>query len=124
MFARFLLAPAGALALVIAGCASSNSPSAAVESAASDSATTQPAVAVGERIDTDTATLVVYGMSCPQCSDNVRRQLLAVPGVRDVTLDLGTGEVSVRLMPRMVRRSQLAAAVKDSGFTLKEIRVG
>ncbi len=117
MSVRIPLALAFAGAVFVAGCASTSQDT---------PSTTTPATrpAAQDSIDADAATLVVYGMSCPQCATNVRLQLLAVPGVRDVSLDLGNGEVKLSLLPRVVRRSQLRAAIEDSGFTLKSIRVG
>lgn len=68
------------------------------------------------------ATLTVHGMGCPQCSSNVDKQLLAVPGVRQVEVNLGTGEVSVHLAPTgQPTGNQLAAAIKKSGYTLIRI---
>lgn len=73
-------------------------------------------------IESETATLVVHGMGCPLCANNVDRQLLAVSGVEDVRVDLGNGAVTVVLAdsgrPTM---AQLARAVDDSGFTLINI---
>jgi len=70
------------------------------------------------------ATLVVYGMSCPLCASNVERQLQAVPGVTGVTIDMSTGETKLTLdgSSRTTRR-MLADAIKRSGFTLKEVRI-
>ncbi len=70
-------------------------------------------------IESETATLVVHGMGCPLCANNVDRQLLAVPGVTDVSIDLGSGSVTVYLAEsNRPTRSQLARAVDESGFTL------
>lgn len=70
------------------------------------------------------ATLIVHGMSCPLCANNVDKQLLTVPGVESVKVDMGTGEVKVALAPEArVTRAQLAKAVDSSGFTLMEVRV-
>lgn len=70
-------------------------------------------------IESSSATLVVHGMGCPLCANNVDKQLLAVPGVTDVRIDLGDGSVKVMLAetnrPTM---AQLVKAVDDSGFTL------
>ena len=69
------------------------------------------------------ATLVVHGMSCPLCANNVDKQLLTVQGVQSVSVDMGTGEVVVEIDPQAgVTTSQLAKAVDDSGFTLAEVR--
>jgi len=93
--------------------------------------TTEPAGAVGnsnisdQPIKASIATLVVHGMSCPQCSTNVDKQLLAVPGVEKVMINLGTGEVNVRLAPdQQPTGNQLAAAIKKSGYTLIRIDTG
>lgn len=69
------------------------------------------------------ATLIVHGMSCPLCANNVDKQLMAIPGVESVNVDMGSGEVKVALatQPR-VTRAQLARAVDASGFTLMEVR--
>ena len=70
------------------------------------------------------ATLIVHGMSCPLCANNVDKQLLTVPGVESVRVDMGTGEVKVALAPEArVTRAQLAKAVDSSGFSLMEVRV-
>src|SRR5438046_2263043 len=68
---------------------------------------------------TPTATLLVHGLSCPQCSSNVDKQLMAVQGVQQVQVNLGTGQVAVRLNESHPPTSnQLAAAIKKSGYTL------
>lgn len=70
------------------------------------------------------ATLIVHGMSCPLCANNVDKLLMTVPGVESVKVNMGTGEVKVALAPSArVTRAQLAKAVDDSGFTLTEVRV-
>lgn len=70
------------------------------------------------------ATLVVHGMSCPLCANNVDKQLLDVAGVTEVLVDMGTGEVTLNLAPDVpVTRRQLVEAVDRSGFTLAEVRV-
>jgi len=70
------------------------------------------------------ATLIVHGMSCPLCANNVDKLLMTVPGVESVRVDMGTGEVKVALAPSArVTKAQLAKAVDDSGFTLTEVRV-
>lgn len=75
-------------------------------------------------VDSPTATLIVHGMSCPLCANNVDKQLLDVPGVSGVNVDMGTGEAKVKFMPgAKVTKQQLADAVDKSGFTLAEVRV-
>jgi copper chaperone CopZ len=72
------------------------------------------------------ATLVVKGMSCPLCANNIDTQLRRLSGVTDVHIDMSTGFVTVDLLagPPSSRptRSALAKAVANTGFTLVEIR--
>ena len=69
-----------------------------------------------------TVVLTVHGLSCPLCASNVERPLRRLEGVRDLTVDLKTGEVTVQLNSgHSVTRSQLLNAVTESGFTLKAI---
>ena len=72
-----------------------------------------------------TATLVVHGLSCPQCASNVDKQLLAVKGVQQVNVNLGNGQVVVLVSQNQPPTgAQLAAAVKKSGYTLVRIEPG
>ena len=91
--------------------------------------TTQPAKTAvkfdDKPLHTPTATLIVHGMGCPQCSSNVDKQLLAIQGVQQVSVNLGTGEVVVRIAPdQPPTGKQLAAAIKKSGYTLIRIDEG
>lgn len=70
----------------------------------------------------DSATLTVQGLSCPLCASNVDKQLLKVPGVQDVSVDLGAGLVKVRFDPAAApSEATLRKAVEDSGYTLAGI---
>lgn len=76
-----------------------------------------------EPITGSSATLIVHGMSCPLCANNVDKQLLTVPGVMSVNVDMGSGEVKVAFAPKArVTKAQLAKAVDSSGFSLVEVR--
>jgi copper chaperone CopZ len=69
------------------------------------------------------ATLVVHGMGCPMCANNVDRQLLRIPGVQKAKINLGTGEVAVQFAPEAhPSRQKIVDAVEQSGFTLHDIR--
>lgn len=75
-------------------------------------------------IDASTAVLTVNGLGCPLCANNVDEKLSAVAGVRDVSVDLGTGTVTVALAETLrPSRADLARAVEDSGFTLTALTV-
>lgn len=87
---------------------------------------TPPAASVADNTveagQPDVILLTVGGLSCPLCAHNVDRQLLRIPGVRDVQVDLGTGEITVHYDPQTPPTpEQLTRAVRDSGFTLRAI---
>lgn len=64
-------------------------------------------------------TLVVHGMSCPLCANNVDKTLVDIAGVESATVNLDTGRVIVATPgPTKPTRSNLANAVQASGFTL------
>lgn len=102
----------GLTVLVLGGCAGGGAPR---QDGAAD---------LAEVVTSPTATLIVHGMSCPLCANNVDKQLLDVRGVASVHVDMGTGEAKVWFAPgAKVTRRQLADAVDKSGFTLAEVRV-
>jgi copper chaperone CopZ len=73
-------------------------------------------------IDSPTATLLVYGMGCPLCANNLDKQLLAMGNVEKVEVDMGTGKVKTTFAPTTrPTRSQIARAVEESGFKLVRI---
>jgi len=74
--------------------------------------------------DPNSATLYVKGMSCPLCANSIDQQLMKVPGVERVKIDLGTGRVVAKLAPTATpTESQFAEAIKRSGFTLDRIEM-
>ena len=107
------MAVAAGVLLVAGGCATST---------AAEDATVLEARGSDEPIAASEVLLTVYGMSCPLCANNVDNTLMAIPGVEDVSLDMGTGIAVVRLDGRTpVSRRQLAAAVDRSGFSLQRV---
>ncbi len=68
------------------------------------------------------ATLWVNGLGCPLCASNLDKQLMRVPGVEAVTIDMGTGTSRVALRAdAAVSPAQLGEAVEDAGFTLVKV---
>ncbi|MBT8042566.1 MAG: heavy-metal-associated domain-containing protein [Kiritimatiellales bacterium] len=66
--------------------------------------------------------LTVHGMSCPLCSNNLDGQLEKIDGVIDMSVDLDTGAVTVKLSKgHAVSEQQLAGAVQAAGFSLAGI---
>lgn len=69
-------------------------------------------------VEPPTATLVVYGMSCPLCSTNVDAQIGRIDGVESVRTNLADGVITVAVsLDNPPTRDELVRAVKDSGFT-------
>ena len=77
-----------------------------------------------ERRDAPGVTLVVKGMSCPLCAQNVDKQLMALRGVASAEIDLGEGRIDVWFdaVGDPPTEAQLRQAIVDSGYTLAEIR--
>jgi Cu+-exporting ATPase len=59
-----------------------------------------------------THTYGVTGMSCSGCQSTVQKLLSGVPGIKDVSVDLGQAEVTVN-MESHVETTKLQAALKD-----------
>ncbi len=71
-----------------------------------------------------TATLWVKGLACPYCVHNIEKQLVSMPGVERVHVDLPTGKVRVALeVVSPATRESLTGAIDDSGFTLDRIEM-
>lgn len=67
--------------------------------------------------DGPVAVLRVSGLSCPLCAHNIHQQMMAIPGVRGVRVDLGKGEVIVGLANKGAPDGKtLGNAVEQSGF--------
>jgi copper chaperone CopZ len=115
-FPSWVIAPA-LFTFALAGCQTSapvpeHREGAATQSSADASASTGP----------HTAVLTVHGMGCPQCANNVDSQLMKVPGVESVSIDMGSGRVLAKLSPSQhPTRDQLAKAIDHTGFTLVKI---
>ena len=74
-------------------------------------------------IKTDNVRLVVHGLSCPLCSNNLDGVLEKIEGVEEVAIDLKTGSVDLRLSRgHRIAEAQLAEAVAAAGFSLVEIK--
>lgn len=76
-------------------------------------------------LEWDSAVLWVNGLGCPQCSNNVDRQLKRISGVQDVHVDLSGGKVTARFMPgRRPSGQRLSQAMENAGVTLVKIEKG
>ncbi len=101
------------LALMPLGCAPSAS-----TGADSVTGTSSP----GSVHNTTQAVLKINGMGCPLCANNVDQQLMKLPGVTGVDINLGTGVVIATLNPdNPPTEEALRKAIDGTGFTLVEI---
>jgi copper chaperone len=62
-----------------------------------------------------TATYQVTGMTCSHCVNSVSAEVGALPGVRDVAVDLQTGAVTVT-SDQPLDADAVAAAVEEAGY--------
>jgi copper chaperone len=69
-----------------------------------------------------TATYPVRGMSCGHCVAAVSAELRTLPGVRDVQIDLASGDVTVT-SDAALDRDAVAAAVDEAGYELGDEEV-
>lgn len=73
-------------------------------------------------VETSSLVLAINGMGCPLCVTNVDRQLLRLPGVAAVKIDMGSGTAAVTLgKPPRPSPRQIRHAVEDAGLTLVKI---
>lgn len=64
------------------------------------------------------AQVVVTGMSCPQCSHNIKAIMDEIDGIDRTRVDLGGGRVLIEFDEgQTVDASTIKLAVKDAGFT-------
>lgn len=68
------------------------------------------------------AQVMVKGMSCPQCANNIKDIMERVDGVDQARVDLGAGRVLIAFSQgTSVEQDQIVLAVKDAGFTPGEV---
>ncbi len=66
------------------------------------------------------ASVGVNGLTCSQCSRSVEMQLRKLPFVKEVSMDLGRTEGTIRFRDKEpVNISAIARAVKDAGFSVR-----
>lgn len=70
----------------------------------------------------DTITLKIEGWTCASCEKDIRRALLAVPGVKSADVSYARGGAIVVIEPGRVTRDQLVQAVASAGNILSSYR--
>ena len=66
-----------------------------------------------------TTTYTVTGMTCQHCVNAVTGELVALPGVDDVRIDLSTGGVTVTSAAPLAA-DDVRAAVDEAGYELAD----
>lgn len=67
-------------------------------------------------------TLAVTGMSCANCAAKVKKSLLAVPGVSQVTVNVETGKAVVTVEMAKCDEKALVKAVEKVGYGAKVVK--
>ncbi|KAB2884535.1 MAG: heavy-metal-associated domain-containing protein, partial [Kofleriaceae bacterium] len=60
--------------------------------------------------------LIVQGMTCASCVRRVERALLAVPGVKEATVNLATHQARVTYDPQGTTTDRLTDAIVAAGY--------
>lgn len=66
-------------------------------------------------------TLKIGGMSCMGCVNSVNRLLTQMPGVSNVSVDLGKGEAHLVFDPAQVAVDALQQTITEAGFSVTHI---
>ncbi|WP_456432991.1 heavy-metal-associated domain-containing protein [Thermosulfuriphilus sp.] len=62
-------------------------------------------------------TIRVSGMSCEHCLKRVKKALEAIPGVKNVKIDLSSGKTTFEA-PEDLPREEIARAISKAGYQL------
>lgn len=64
----------------------------------------------------------VFGMSCPLCANNIEKQIKRDKDVKNVSIDLGTGEIKVEYkLDKTNVEKPIRKAIGNAGFTVKGV---
>ena len=66
--------------------------------------------------------LPVEGMTCASCVNRIERFLKKTPGVESANVNLATEIATIRYLPDVAGRAELAAAIEAAGYDLKPDR--
>ncbi|MBW2718386.1 MAG: heavy-metal-associated domain-containing protein [Deltaproteobacteria bacterium] len=65
----------------------------------------------------------VDGLACPFCAYGLEKKLKELPGVANVQIELNTGWASFDVSSGVLLPAPVQAAVRDAGFTPRDIKV-
>ncbi|HPF20806.1 MAG TPA: copper chaperone CopZ [Syntrophomonas sp.] len=63
--------------------------------------------------------LEVTGMSCSHCEHSVKTAAGSLAGVKEVKVELKTGQVTVEYDPAQVKLQAIREAIEDQGYDVK-----
>lgn len=66
-------------------------------------------------------TLIIEGMNCSHCSARVEKALSAMKGIESASVDLDSKSAKVS-MSKDISDKAFSKAIKEAGFTLKEVK--
>src|SRR6266540_1159728 len=67
-----------------------------------------------------TCELVVGGMDCPSCAEDIRCSLRALEGIQDVEVDVLGGKVRAKYAGGKLGRGDIAGAIRRVGYQVHE----
>lgn len=75
-----------------------------------------------DEVRTETVTLKIDGWTCRSCEKDIRRALLAVPGVKAADVSYPRGSAIVAVEPGRVGPEQLIKAIESASTVLSDYR--
>ena len=69
----------------------------------------------------DQIEIQVNGMACPFCAYGIQKKLRALPGARDVRVDLEAGRATFEAPSGSLTEPQVKQAIKEAGFSVGKI---
>lgn len=70
----------------------------------------------GSRRVVEMATIGVRGMTCATCVARLEREIRALPGVLDATVNLNTESATVQYFLDTLGRDRILLAIRDAGY--------
>lgn len=72
---------------------------------------------------TEVLNLSLTGLTCGGCVNGVEKALMALPGVLEASVNLGTSQARVTYLPREVGRADAVAAIEAAGYGVADAAV-
>ena len=110
-----------AFTCLLAACASTPTAGPTHAASSTDAAADRP-TSPGAVAD-DHIVLVAHGMACPKCVTNAELQLMKLPGVASVRIDMQHGILDMTMTgDRRPTQAEIAKAIDDAGLTLVSVQ--